>query len=160
MSKKILFKIFISIFLIFGIILFYGFIIGGETGLLFYLIISIFTIMLSFFTFGKKLFSKSKIAEIIILVSVICLLSNGIYLFINNSFDTEIINSYESEIIDEPGNAPFENDYYFKGPDGNIKYYSKYFIAVDFSNFETGDSIYVEEYKGTFGIEHYKISKQ
>lgn len=98
--------------------------------------------------------------EIILILSLVCLSSNGIYLFINNNFDDKIIRSYTSEIIEEPGNELFENDYYFKDPDGNIKYYAKYYIAIDFSNYATGDAVYVEEYEGAFKLNHYKIYKQ
>lgn len=153
-------KITISICLIIGTIFAYGTIVGGEITIFFYLIIIAISILTLLIIFGKKIFEKDKFFEIILIISLTCLISNGLYLFVNNNFDNEVIRSYSSVIIEEPGNEVFENDYYFKDPEGNIKYYAKYFIAIDFGNYNIGDAIYVEEYKGAFKLNHYKIYKQ
>lgn len=158
--NNLIVRITVSIFSIIGTIIAYGVIIGGEINIFFYLIIIIVSMLSSLLIFGKKILKKDKVMEIILILSLACLLSNGIYLFINNCFDDNVIRSYTSEIIEEPGNELFENDYYFKDPEGNTKYYAKYFIAIDFSNYTVGDIIYVEEYEGVFRLSHYRIYKQ
>lgn len=159
-AGKNLFKSIIIAIIIFGEVLIYGFTVGGNLTVIFYLIIAVSSFLLILFLF-KSLIAKKDIMLIVFIISLVSLLSGGVYTFINNSFDTEIVDSYYSKIIDGPGNSPFESYYWFKDRDGITKCYTEYFTAFDLSNsYEIDDSVYVEEYNGVFNIPHYKLYKQ
>ncbi|MDD6728389.1 MAG: hypothetical protein PUE08_04115 [Eubacteriales bacterium] len=94
---------------------------------------------------------------IILIIGIVCFLSNETYTFINNNFDSEVTNSYVTEINSGPGNGSFESYYFFCDENGVEKCYTEKYLI--FENFAEGDAVYVNEYKGLFGVEHYKLKK-
>ena len=156
---KTLLKIFICILIIIAVIFAYGLTIGGYPGIVFYIIMGAIYLLAMLIIKGKKLFQKKYIIPILFIMAIGMLVNFLLYDSFNKMFDNgEPIRSYYSKVDDYPGSAPFEDIMWFKDSQGNTKE-STEFSLISEKDFEKGDKIFVEEYIGTFSIEHYKITK-
>ena len=145
--------------MIIAVLFCYGFIIGGEAKLVFYLIMAVLYIGIMLIIKGKELFRKENILLIVFVVAIGCFINMLLYTTFNRAFDfSKPIQTYNSVVIDYPGSAPFEDIMWFKDSQGNTKE-STEFSLISEKDFEKGDKIFVEEYKGLFDIEHYEITK-
>ena len=100
---------------------------------------------------------------VILIASVCCYFGSGIYMFFNNNFDSKPKCAYVSEISYIPNTHWFDESIFFLSPEGKEKEYYEFFDfdMLDLSeDFEEGRAIYVEEYEGAFGVEHYVIREE
>lgn len=156
MKKKVL-KIILSIIILFSIIIAYGSIVGGDIGIIHFIVLTIISFLLILFIFGKSLTEKS-LAALLCICIFISALSMGIYYGINIAFDNkEPIKQYQIQISDLPVGKDVASGFYYFDESGNEVFYSEFRLAP--FDFEIGDIVNVEEYNGTFGVKHYKFSK-
>ena len=158
LTKKLL-KDALCFLIIIAVIFGFGFIIGGEAKIVFFLVMAALYIGVLFIIKGKELFRKENILLIVFVVAIGCFINMLLYTTFNRAFDfSKPDKTYYSEVIDYPGSAPFEDIMWFKDPQGNTKE-STDFSLLSEKDFEKGGKIFVEEYKGLFDIEHYEITK-
>ena len=157
MKKYVIISVLIIIMCIYPLV--YGFAIGGIIDYKFY-IPEIIIVMIVLLLSLKKEKLKNNIVVIILFISIYILSSAGIYKFVNNNFDETELSTFDTTIYDYEGRKTFlEYGWFFKDLNGEECFYSS---IVDYfsEEYNSGDSVRVTKYGGTFGVEHYKIKKK
>ena len=155
---KIFLKINFYLLLLFIYILLYGFIVKGYPSLIFYLVGLTISILYLFIVFKNELKEKDKVVIVLILV-ISLIISSELYLFINNTFDDKKIRTYYSVIYETEGKKDFfTSGWFFKNPEGKECFYRSYFDYYS-DKFSDGDIVIVDEFEGTFKVEHYNLQK-
>ena len=137
----------------------YGFLIGGELSIYYYIFESI-TLIATSLLFARKNINKKFVAQIseitamIILVIAISLFSYNVV----NDFSGELVAEYDTKISVHYGGR--HHIAYFtdsQGNEGSIYYNRELFYANNYDLYPyEGDTIHVREYKGLFGLPYYE----
>lgn len=163
---KITIRIIISLIITIALIFAYGFIIGGRANLMFYLIMIIVNSLLLIFSFGKgflkeKITMDNKYIAIIMIAVVLSFCGSSFYQWANNVFDTKVVDTYESYIIDwQEGRQNFTDiGVSFNNPKGEEVFFNFWDNNSIFNpEYYDGDKVKVEEYDGAFGVKHYRLT--
>ena len=137
----------------------YGFLVGGELSIYYYIFESIILIATSLLFARKNITKKfvAQISEMMVMVGLIIGISAFSYTIVND-FSGELVAEYDAKVTETNGRGG--HTAYFidsQGNEGSVYYetWFKIFIGEDEYPCE-GDTIHVREYKGLFGKAFYE----
>lgn len=136
----------------------YGFLIGGELSIFYYIFqtVTLGALALFFARYDLKEKFVEKFVEMSVMVGFIIFVSLVSYLSINQ-FSGELIAEYNTKVTDNYKGSVYFND--FKGNEQRVENGVEFF---DFDMFiETGeypcegDTVHIKEYNGIFNVDYY-----
>ena len=138
----------------------YGFLIGGELSIYYYIFESIILIATSLLFARKNITKKfvAQISEIIAMIILVIAISWFTYDVVND-FSAELVAEYDTKISVFEGGHRRHIAYFTdsQGNEGSITYHRNNFLIINRGEYPfEGDTIHVREYKGLFGVTFYE----
>ena len=137
----------------------YGFLIGGELSIYYYIFESITLVALSLLLSRKTLNKKfvEQFTEMMIMVGLIIFVSLASYDVVNQ-FSGELVAEYDAKVTETFGRGGHSAHFIdSQGEIGGIEYGGDFDIIIEPGEYPfEGDTIHVMEYKGLFGVTFYE----